>query len=216
MIVSHLEQIPCGCREAALPSCPFSPKENGAEQDPPLLSNRKFALMRFLLIAVATIILAATAAAQGRGTGGGMGGGMGGFGGMGRGNMPKEERAPTISNENQGGLQLGPLRRWWDDKNVARNVGLDSRQQHRMDDVFTANRDVLVKASKALQHEESQLQKLTRSKDLDENQIFQQIDRVTQARGDLEKATAHYLLQIRKEMSPEQTAKLDDLQGAPQ
>ena len=107
--------------------------------------------------------------------------------------------------------QTGLSGRWWDDKSVAKVIGLDSKQQHRMDDLFNANRDTLLTLYKNLQHEESLLEKTTRSRELDENQIFQQIDRVTQARGELEKATAHYQLQIRKELTPEQTSRLDEL-----
>jgi Spy/CpxP family protein refolding chaperone len=110
----------------------------------------------------------------------------------------------------RGGLQLGPPGRWWDDKEFARTIGLDSAQQSRMDEVFSANKGNLVKLYKNLQHEESQLGKIVRGKELVESQIFDQIDRVVQARGELEKASAHYLLQIRKEMTPEQAAKLDD------
>jgi Spy/CpxP family protein refolding chaperone len=110
----------------------------------------------------------------------------------------------------RGGLQLGPPGRWWDDKEFAKSVGLDSGQQHRMDEVFSANKASLMSSYKNLQHEESQLGKLVRGKELVESQIFDQIDRVVQARGELEKASAHYLLQIRKEMTPEQAARLDD------
>ena len=135
--------------------------------------------------------------------------------GMGRGSMAGESRPMVAIPEPQGGLHLGPPLRWWNDQKLARHVGLDAIQQRRMDDIFSANRDNLQKLYKSLQHEESQLAKLTRSKELDENQIFQQIDRVTQARGELEKATAHYQLQIRKELTPEQTSKLDDLRPQP-
>jgi len=172
------------------------------------------ALVRILLTAAIVTLLAVSASAQGRGPGGGMGGGMGGFGG-GRSPMGGENRTPSYSNGSQGGLHLGPPGRWWDNKDFARTIGLDSRQQKRLDDVFGGNKDNLLKLNKSLQHEESQLEKLTRSQELDENQIFQQIDRVTQARGELEKAYAHMLLQIRKELTPEQTSKLDDLRPQP-
>ena len=109
-----------------------------------------------------------------------------------------------------GGLQLGPPGRWWDDRQFAKSIGIDSTQQQRMDDVFGANKGTLVKLFKNLQHEESQLEKVTRVRELNEAQIFDQIDRVVQARGELEKANAHYLLQLRKEMTPEQAARLDD------
>ena len=162
------------------------------------------------------------------GPGGGMGGpgspgGMGGPGGMSRGPMgndaPDNRNSPPpgglpgggpTSSTMRGGLQLGPPGRWWDDPQFAHSLGIDSNQQHRMDDVFGANKATLVKLYKTLQREESQLEKSTRGKSLDENEIFQHIDRVTQARGELEKANAHMLLQIRKEMTPQQAALLDD------
>ena len=39
--------------------------------------------------------------------------------------------------------------------------------------------------------------------------MFAAIDRIAQARADLEKAKFHVLLQIRKEMDPQQVAALD-------
>ena len=167
-------------------------------------------LLQKLLFAASLATLAGSANAQGHG--GGMGKGGGGMAGPGNNfNHSGPVRPTSGPTQERGGLQLGPPGRWWDNKDMAKSIGLNSGQQHRMDDLFTANREVLLKAYTSLQHEESQLEKITRSHELDENQIFQQIDRVTAARGDLEKANAHYLLQIRKELTPDQTAKLDEL-----
>ena len=193
------------------------------------LATTRHSGVRILLVAASVSCLAVSASAQSRGPGGPPGGGIGGFGsgvsiGIGNSanhsNLTGNTRIPsssstTGSSESQGGLQLGPPGRWWDNKDFARSIGLDSRQQKRLDDVFDGNKDNLVKLYKSLQHEQSQLEKLTRSRELDENQIFQQIDRVTAARGELEKANAHRLLQIRKELTPEQTSKLDDLRPQP-
>lgn len=178
--------------------------------------------------AFSSLIAVAAVSAYAQGHGGPPGGGMGPMGG-GRpeGNMQVDGGMvrnfnsttrpvpPNPANETQGGLQLGPPGRWWDNKDFARTVGINPVQQKRMDDVFGANRDTLLKLYKSLQHEEGQLQKLSRSRELDENQIFQQIDRVTAARGELEKANAHMLLQIRKEMTVQQVSKMDDLMPPP-
>ena len=182
------------------------------------------------LFACALLAGTAVSRAQGRpgggGPGGGGGGGMHGPGGSGMGgyngggfdhsplsgnnrSTPINPNGPTESTMS-GGLQLGPSGRWWDNKEFARTIGIDSLQQRRLDEVFSGNRNTLLKLYKNLQHEESQLGKTVRAKDLDEAQIFAQIDRVTQARGELEKANAHLLLQLRKELTPDQTAKLDD------
>jgi Spy/CpxP family protein refolding chaperone len=186
----------------------------------PLFSRSRAFRLRTLLLAVAMLAAGSAATAQG-GHGGGPpgGGGMGGggrgqFGGVMSQNLRTTPPPPPANGEAtssmRGGLQLGPPGRWWDDKGFARTLGIDSSQQHRMDDIFNTNKPALVKLFKSVQHEESQLEKLTRNRHPDESQIFSQIDRVTQARGELEKASAHYMLTIRKEMTDEQTARLDD------
>ncbi len=187
---------------------------------------RDFRLRSQLFALFVFIAIGASAHAQGHPGGGG--GGFGGMGGGGAGSPGGGNRSPFPGNNHtwpssnpnspSGGdaplsgssLQLGPAGRWWDNKDFARTLRIDSVQQRRMDEVFTGNRDALLKLYKNLQHEESQLSKTVRAKELDEAQIFTQIDRVTQARGELEKANAHMLLQLRKELTAEQTAKLDD------
>jgi len=146
-----------------------------------------------------------------------MPGGPGSWGGprMGPANGdPKGGPPPNLSgganSTLRGGLQLGPPGRWWDDSEFARNIGLERTQQRRMDEVFRENKTPLIKSYKLLQHEESQLEKLSRSKNPNEMQIDQQIDRVVLARGELEKANAHLLLEIRKEMTPDQLDRLDE------
>lgn len=193
-------------------------------------SNRAFPL-RAMLLAAAMAAVTSAALAQGGGghgggpPGGGGGGNMGGGGSMGRSpfggnsmgdtNNARTMPPPPVGNAEttstmRGGLQLGPPGRWWDDKKFAKSLGLDNNQQHRMDDVFNSSKPGLVKLYRSLQKEESQLEKLTRARSPEETQIFAQIDRVTQARGELEKASAHMLLSIRKEMTDEQVARLDD------
>lgn len=119
------------------------------------------------------------------------------------------------SGRMRGGFQLGPPGRWWNDDAFAHSLGLDPGQQHRMDDIFNASKAQLVSLYRGLRREESQLDKLSRARVLDEAQIDAQIDKVVQARGELEKADAHMLLEIRKQMTPEQTARLDEHRPPP-
>jgi hypothetical protein len=180
----------------------------------PLFFPKSAAALRGLLLAGAVACLAISAGAQGRGPGGkeGFGGHSGGLGG----NETRVQPPRPSAEQNTGNPEFGPPARWWDNKEYARTIGINPLQQRRMDDVFAANRDNLTRLYKNLQHEESQLKKLTRSQTLDENVIYQQIDRVTMARGELEKGYAHMTLQIRKEMTPEQTIKLDEISAVPQ
>jgi Spy/CpxP family protein refolding chaperone len=115
----------------------------------------------------------------------------------------------------RGGLQLGPPGRWWDDRQFGQEIGLSAPQKNRMDGIFKANRGTLLTLYRSLEQEESTLEKLTRKNHPDEQQIFQQIDQITKARGALEKANAHMLLEIRKQLTDQQIERLDEHRPTP-
>jgi hypothetical protein len=73
----------------------------------------------------------------------------------------------------------------------------------------------LLNLYQSLEAEETGLGRLTTGAHLDEEQIFRQIDKVTAARAALEKANAHMLLEIRKQMTEEQVDKLDEHRHGP-
>ena len=118
--------------------------------------------------------------------------------------------SPSNSAGARGGLQLGPPGRWWDDKHYAKAVHLRPDQQKRMDGLFDENRSVLVSRFQTLQQEELKMESLSHASNLDEATLFSQIDRVAQARADLEKANTHLTLQVRKEMDADQVSRLDN------
>jgi Spy/CpxP family protein refolding chaperone len=128
---------------------------------------------------------------------------------------PPPGPADGLRSTLRGGLQLGPPGRWWDDKEVAQDLGLTAAQARRMDEIFQANRGTLLRLYRSLEQQESILEQLTTGNHLREEQIFQQIDRVSGARAALEKASAHMLLEIRKQMTAEQTARLDQHRPKP-
>jgi Spy/CpxP family protein refolding chaperone len=107
------------------------------------------------------------------------------------------------------GLQLGLGGRWWDDHGTARKLNLNPDQQHRMDDIFEANKPTLINLYTNLQHEEINLAGLSHTDLQDETKVFAAIDRVSHARSDLEKENAHILLQIRQQLAPQQLEALD-------
>jgi len=110
----------------------------------------------------------------------------------------------------RGGLQLGPPGRWWDDRGFAKSLGLRPEQKRKMDDIFNANKGTILLRYQSLQQEEARLEDATREAQLDEASIFAAIDRVAQARASLEKANAHMLLLIRREMDKDQAERLEE------
>lgn len=161
----------------------------------------------------------------GMGPGGGMNGGMGGGGVSGPGfpgggNRPGGGVAPVPNSTSPASrsqevpghqpLQLGPPGRWWDDRSYIKSLKLRPDQQARMDAIFEQNRDTLYSRLQNLYQAESQMEELARAPQPAEAALDAQIDRVAQARADLEKANTHVLLLIRKEMDPDQLKRLEN------
>jgi Spy/CpxP family protein refolding chaperone len=108
------------------------------------------------------------------------------------------------------GLQLGPPgQRWWDDRDYASRLKLRPEQQARMDAIFEQNRSSLMTRLESVHQAEMQMDQLSRSPVPDEAALFAQIDRISQARAELEKANTHLLLQLRKEMDADQIKRLE-------
>jgi Spy/CpxP family protein refolding chaperone len=155
---------------------------------------------------VALLLIVGPAMAQGRGShGGGMGGPHGGMGGRGGFMAPM----PPVAHLPHIGLQLGLGGRWWDEGKTAKKLNLRADQQGRMDDIFEANKPTLITLYGNLQREEAKLVAMPPGDLQDETKVFAAIDRVAQARADLEKADAHILMQIRQQLDPSQLDALD-------
>ncbi|HET9318191.1 MAG TPA: periplasmic heavy metal sensor, partial [Bryobacteraceae bacterium] len=75
-------------------------------------------------------------------------------------------------------------------------------------EVFQQSRLKLIDLNASLQKEEVILEPLVGADQPDESKILPQIDRVAQARAELEKANARMLLGIRRVLTPEQWKKL--------
>jgi Spy/CpxP family protein refolding chaperone len=91
---------------------------------------------------------------------------------------------------------------------MVQKLSLTADQQKRMDDIFQQNRLKLIDLNATVQKEEVTLEPLVASDQPDEAKILSQIDRVAQARAELEKANARFLLGIRRVLTPDQWKKL--------
>jgi periplasmic protein CpxP/Spy len=119
----------------------------------------------------------------------------GGFGGPGG---PPMERA--FHGDHSG--------RWWDNPQMAQQLGLTDEQKKQMDDIFLQHRLKLIDLHANLEKQETLLQPMIEADQPDEAKILGQIDAVAQARADLEKANARMLFDIRKTLTPDQWQKL--------
>lgn len=157
------------------------------------------------LVVVIMLALACIAVAQG-GPGGGMGhgsqmgmpcpmeGGGPGMGpGMGRGGM---------------GMGMGMGGKWWKNSELVKKLGLNESQVQQIEKTFQDHRMQLIDLRAALQKQEVTMQPLVDAERPDEAKVTAQIDKVAQARADLEKSNAKMLLAIRRILTVEQWKQL--------
>lgn len=117
---------------------------------------------------------------------------------------PPEARRPPMEKV----LRPGPRGRWWNNPEMEQRLGLTADQQRRMDDIFQQNRLKLIDLNAAVEKEEVIMEPLMQSDQPDEAKIVAQIDRVAQARAELEKTNARFLLAIRRVLNADQWKKL--------
>lgn len=105
-------------------------------------------------------------------------------------------------------FHAGPRGRWWTDPALVQKLGLTADQQKRIDTLFQQNRLKLIDLSAGVQKEEALLEPLLEADRPDESQVLAQIDRVAQARAELEKSNARMLLGFRGVLTLDQWKKL--------
>jgi protein CpxP len=103
----------------------------------------------------------------------------------------------------------GPRGRWWTDPALIQKLGLTADQQKRIDGLFQQSRLKLIDLSAGLQKQEAILEPLLAADRPDEGQVLAQIDRIAQARAELEKANARMLLGFRGVLTLDQWKRLE-------
>jgi Spy/CpxP family protein refolding chaperone len=98
--------------------------------------------------------------------------------------------------------------RWWNDPHMAQQLGITDDQKHKMDDIFQQHRLNLIDLNAGLEKQEVLMQPLISADQPNETAVLAQIDKIAQARADLEKANARMLFDIRKVLTQEQWQKL--------
>jgi Spy/CpxP family protein refolding chaperone len=135
-------------------------------------------------LAIAALLTAGAAVAQGPGVGPGFGE-----------NRPPMER------------MLGPHGNhghWWNNPAMVEKLKLTDDQRKAMDQILLDHREKLIDLRANLEKAELLLPPMLREDQPNETAILAQIDKVAQARADLEKANARFLLAIRSKLTSDQ------------
>jgi protein CpxP len=149
----------------------------------------KASMAASLGLAIAGLFLAGAAGAQAPAGGSGFGG-----------HRPPMERA--------FGPQ-GKAGRWWNNPATIEKLKLTDAQRKQMDEILQKHRETLVDLRGNLEKAELVMEPLMRDDQPNEAKILGQIDKVAQARAELEKANARFLLGLRSKLTPEQWKLLE-------
>jgi protein CpxP len=142
-------------------------------------------------LAIGSLFLAAAAIAQG----------PGGMGGQGFGHRPPIERA-------FGGH--GIEGRWWNNPKIIERLKLTDDQRKTFDQILLDHREKLIDLHANVEKAELAMEPLVQADEPNEAAILAQIDKVAQARAELEKANARYLLALRSKLTPDQWKQVQE------
>jgi periplasmic protein CpxP/Spy len=156
-------------------------------------------------LAIAGLLMAGSALAQGPGGGPGPGMGPGGERGMGQG-MGMGQHRPPVERAFGG---MGIQGRFWNSPKIAETLKLTDEQKKQFDEILQAHREKLIDLRASVEKAELAMAPLIRDDQPNEARILAQIDKLAQARAELEKANARYLLAIRGKLTPEQWKQVE-------
>ena len=106
------------------------------------------------------------------------------------------------------GFHLGPPGMWWHNPDLIQKLTLTPDQQKRMDDILQQSRLHLIDLRAEVEKQEVLIEPMLAANPPDTDKVLAQVDRMVEARAELEKANARMLLGIRDVLTPDQWTKL--------
>ncbi len=101
--------------------------------------------------------------------------------------------------------------RWWNSPRVIEKLKLTDDQRKVFDQILLEHREKLIDLKANLEKAEIPMQSLMDADQPDEAKILAQIDKTVQARAELEKANARFLLALRAKLTPEQWKQMKEM-----
>lgn len=114
----------------------------------------------------------------------------------------------------EAGFHIAPAGIWWRSPMVVQRLSLSGDQTKKMDSIFEQSRLQLIDLKANVEKQNAMLEPLLSANPPDTTKAMAQIDKVAEARAELEKANAKMLLGIRGVLTPDQWTKLHQPRGA--
>ena len=101
--------------------------------------------------------------------------------------------------------------KWWKDSALMKKIGVSDEQVTKIEKIFLDHRLQLIDLHADLEKQEAILEPLVEADQPEEAKVVAQIDKVAQARANLEKSDALMLLAIRRVLTVDQWKKLGEV-----
>ena len=105
----------------------------------------------------------------------------------------------------------GPFGRWWNNPRMVEKLKLTDDQRKAFDQILLEHKEKLIDLRANLEKAELPMHALMDAEQPDEAKILAQIDKTVQARAELEKANARFLLALRAKLTPEQWKQMKEM-----
>jgi Spy/CpxP family protein refolding chaperone len=126
---------------------------------------------------------------------------------------PPAEGQANLRGPNGPFIRVVGRGKWWKDSTLMKRLGVSDEQIQKIEKIFQDHRLQLIDLHAALEKQEAILEPLVEADQPEEAQVVAQIDKVAQARANLEKSDALMLLAIRRVLTVDQWKKLRDMPG---
>ena len=100
--------------------------------------------------------------------------------------------------------------RWWNNPKIVEKLNLTEDQRKAMDDIYQQHREQLIDLRASVEKAEVAMEPLVRADQPNEAAVLAQIDKVAQARAELEKANARFLFELRSKLTPDQWKQVQE------
>ena len=100
--------------------------------------------------------------------------------------------------------------RWWNNPKIVERLKLTDDQRKAFDQILLDHREKLIDLRANVEKTELAMEPLVQADEPNESAILAQIDKVAQARAELEKANARYLLALRSKLTPDQWKQVQE------
>ena len=104
---------------------------------------------------------------------------------------------------------------WWTNTALVERLGLTDDQKAKIERAYENHRVKIMSSTEQLEKDEAQLARLLDAESIDRNAVLTQIDRVIQARGEVERANSAMTLEMREYLTRAQWLQLPRVSSVP-